>query len=108
MIENELLELIKSIWERHKNNLSNRLTRKELIFSAVIKIQEELWELSSEILIDSKIARSWKIDNFKKENLELEFADVIMSTLMLANFMDIDINKSLKDKITKINNRWWY
>jgi NTP pyrophosphatase (non-canonical NTP hydrolase) len=37
--------------------------------------------------------------------LELEFADVIITTLLLANSLNVDINKSLEKKVNIIKNR---
>jgi len=34
-----------------------------------------------------------------------EFADVVLSTIRLARFMDIDISLALKNKMEKIKNR---
>lgn len=50
--------------------------------------------------------RKQKFDKFDKDNLLEEFADVIMTTLLLAKSMNIDIEKALEKKIEKINKRY--
>jgi len=50
--------------------------------------------------------RQEKLDNHDKNNLPNEFADVIITTLLLAKSMDVDIKKALINKIEKINKRY--
>ncbi len=50
--------------------------------------------------------RKQKLKNLDKENLHGEFADVIITTLLLAKAMNIDIEKALEKKIEKINKRY--
>lgn len=79
-------------------------TDKEEIFSRVLKFNEEVWELNSEIYLKYY---PWRNKEFSQENLEWEFADVLWTLLLLAKSMDIDINKSMKNKLNKIKERWW-
>ena len=48
----------------------------------------------------------WFEVKFKKENLPDEFADVLITTLLLAQEMNVDIEKALEDKIKKIDKRY--
>lgn len=41
-----------------------------------------------------------------KNNLPNEFADVIITILLLAKSMDVDIPQALAEKIKKINKRY--
>ncbi len=65
----------------------------------ILKIQEELGELSSAYL---KLTQRARIGNESKESLEKnlkdEIADVIAMTLLLAKHKDIDVEKAIKDK----------
>ena len=76
------------------------------IFARAIKLGEEFGELCQEILFHSALQRKSKMKKFKKENLSEEFADVLISTLLLAQEMNIDIEKALEDKIKKIDKRY--
>ena len=105
MIDNNLIQKINLITKIIKERY--HLNDKELITYCNIKVAEEVWELSSEVLKNLKIARKEKIENLDKEELELELADVILSTLILANSLDININKAIEKKIKKIEQRWW-
>lgn len=108
MISEKLLEKVNIFM----SNLDDRfnwlnLSKREKIMSHSIKLIEEVWELNSEILIKLWRARKQKIDNYNETNLENEFADVLLSVLILSKELDIDINKSITNKINKINKRWW-
>ena len=76
------------------------------IFACAIKLGEEFGELCQEVLFHSSLQRKNKMDKFKKENLSEEFADVIICTMLLAQEMNIDIEKALEDKIKKIDKRY--
>ena len=79
--------------------------QKTKILSQTLKISEEVWELSSEILWTLWFVRQEKLHKYTKENLMDELADVVLSTIRLARFMDIDISLALKNKMEKIKNR---
>lgn len=104
MISKKFLEIINKI----DNNLIIRFkdinkNDKENILSRALKLWEEVWELNTEIL--SKYYKKRDKD-FDIAELEHEFADVIITTLLLAKSLDIDINKALESKLSKIENRW--
>ena len=106
MIKQELLEIIKKI----VSNLDNKFWEKDFpkdkkILLSCVKLQEETGELAWEVLTQLGRARQEKIDNFSNQNLEFEFADVVLSLLVLAEKMDIDINNALKEKLDKIQKR---
>ena len=50
--------------------------------------------------------RKQKLDNHNKDNLSGEFADVIITTLLLAKAMNVDIEKALERKIEKVSKRY--
>jgi len=75
------------------------------IFSQTLKLSEEVGELCSEILWHTGFVRKEKLARYSKESLEDEFADVILVTLRLAKFMNIDIESALENKIEKIKKR---
>lgn len=80
-------------------------TERERLYSRTIKLIEEVGELCNEILVSQKDQRKEKLkDNIKE--LEEEFADVIITTALLALTTGIDIEKSLEEKIRKIEQRY--
>jgi NTP pyrophosphatase (non-canonical NTP hydrolase) len=64
-----------------------------------MKVVEELGELADEILTSMNLQRDSKIAAFTRENLEDEFADALASLVLLANELDIDVEKVIKRKI---------
>ncbi len=100
MISNKLTDFVDKHyeWLRKIYHLDDK--QKEILFRAV-KLSEEVGELSQEILSHNSLQLKRKLDNYKKENLEGEFADVIITTLLLAKAVDVDIKKALENKIAK-------
>ncbi len=92
----ELQRLSKEIVERIDKKLGIRRDG-GLSFSQFI---EECGELGKEV------NRGWlRNEEPKKENLEDEFADVFLQLSELANLLDIDLEKSVLDKIEKLKER---
>ncbi len=75
------------------------------VLSQALKISEEVWELSSEILWYLHLVRKEKQDNYSQETLESELADVIISTCRLARYLDINIDQLLTNRIEKLKDR---
>lgn len=69
------------------------------IFARTMKIVEEFGELADEILTSMNLQRNTKIENFSHTNVEDEFADVLGSLILLANELDIDVEKVMQKKI---------
>lgn len=74
-------------------------TTNERVFARMLKLTEELGELSSEILTDMGLSRQVKIDAFKRQHLDDEWADVFGSLILLALELDIDMVSVIKRKI---------
>jgi len=68
-------------------------------FARVMKIVEELGELSDEILTSMNLQRGTKLKKFSQQNVEDEFADVMASLILLGIQLDIDIEKVMERKI---------
>lgn len=76
------------------------------VFARTMKIVEELGELADEILTSMNLQRNSKIQAFTKENIEDEFADVMASLVLLANEMDLDVEKIMKRKLEFTKDRF--
>jgi len=103
----ELLEFIdlenQRLIERFGKNSS---TQQERILARTVKLTEELGELCNEVLAFNGDQRKEKLDNHDKNDLPNEFADVIITTLLLAKSMNVDVKQALINKIEKINKRY--
>jgi len=79
------------------------LTKKEKdILSRMVKLQEEVGELSNDVLSILSLQRKSKLDEFEKSNMYEEFADVVLSVIMLANSVGVDIERAVKNKYQKL------
>ena len=102
----ELLQFIATEDERLKKYYGNYPDQEKRILARTVKLSEELGELCDEVLSFNAIQRKDKLENHNGENLSEEFADVLITTLLLAKSMDVDIEEALKRKIAKINKRY--
>ena len=76
------------------------------ILSSTVKLSEEMGELCSQILSFNKLNRKEKTTKHNKEKLEEEFADVLITTLILAHSMEVNIEKGLQKKINIVTKRF--
>lgn len=76
------------------------------ILSRTVKLNEEVGELCNDILSILKLQRKAKLENFDKRNVYQEFADVIMTTIQLANAANVDIERAIEDKLKKVEQKY--
>lgn len=76
------------------------------ILARMVKITEEVGELADEVLSHNSLQRKEKLDKYNKNDLLEEFADVVITTFLLAEIMKVDIEKALKMKIKKMNEKY--
>lgn len=79
--------------------------KRERIFVRTIKIGEEYGELCDQVLASFGDQRRGKLERKNNVHLSDEFADVMITTCMLAKAMDIDILEALGHKIEKIRKK---
>ena len=86
-----------------KDNISE--TEKILVWLACLT--EEVWEVSSEVRKMTKMSfNQKKVDSFKKEDLEDEIIDVLITNLLLAKACWIEnLDEAITRKIKKNNDR---
>ncbi|MGE5541080.1 MAG: MazG nucleotide pyrophosphohydrolase domain-containing protein [Bacillota bacterium] len=73
------------------------------IFARTIKIGEEYGELCDAVLASVGDQRTEKLG--ERSEIEGEFADVVITTFMLAKAMDIDMASALAAKAEKIREK---
>ncbi len=83
----------------------NTQVEKEIL-TKTIKLNEEVGELCNDTLSVLKLQRKSKLERFDKRNFYEEFADVIITTVQLANAAGVDLERAINDKLTKINERY--
>jgi NTP pyrophosphatase (non-canonical NTP hydrolase) len=103
MISPELHEFISkqhvSLLKRFDGDKNN------LTFPFMVKISEEVGELSEEILRTNGFQRTEKLAQIDPSAVEKELADVILATLILAKHLNVDIDGALSKKINYISER---
>lgn len=80
-------------------------TRKEMIMARMMKITEEVGELSEQVLKSLAFQRKEKMIDVKKEDLDEELVDVLITTLLLAEACEADIETAIEKKVEKIKKR---
>ena len=80
-------------------------TERERILSRTVKISEEFGELCDEVLASMGDQRTGKMEDRNIESLPDEFADVVITTFLLAKSMDVNIMEALEHKIKKIREK---
>lgn len=80
-------------------------TEKEIL-TKTVKLNEEVGELCNDILSVLQLQRKSKLDKFDKKNFYEEFADVIITVLQLAEVAGVDVQRAVKGKLTKIEERY--
>ena len=80
-------------------------TEKEIL-TRTVKLNEEVGELCNDILSVLKLQRKSKLEKFEKRNFYEEFADVIITTMQLANTAGVNIERAINDKMKKIEKRY--
>ena len=99
---NELLEFAKLETGRIKSKFN--LTNKELTLATTIKLGEEVGELNREVLKHFGYARKKHME--MKNELSHEIADVMITSSIVAQSLNIDIGSALKEKMEKITKRY--
>lgn len=100
----ELLEFVRRVSERlTKGNPES--TEAERVFARMVKLTEEVGELADEVLVSQGDQRKEKLEGKNEESLGDEIADVLITTLVLAASLNVDVPKALARKIVKIETR---
>ncbi len=76
------------------------------ILTKTVKLNEEVGELCNDILSVLRLQRKSKLDKFDKRHIYQEFADVIITTMQLAAVTHVDMERAIRDKLVKIEERY--
>ncbi len=107
MISNELLNFIdRTDINLRKYHEGEDVDNDKIALFRTVKLGEEFGELCDEILCSVTKQREDKMEKHTKESLEKEFADVIVTTLLTAKAMNVDIKEGFKKVIEKVDKRF--
>jgi len=114
MIANNILKDLFKYLDYIDSNFDNLIIKKDVtktekILENLWCLTEEVWEVSDEVRKLTKMSfNQKKVDSFKIEDLEDELVDVLITNLLLAKACWIkNLDKSIKRKIKKNNDRWY-
>ena len=99
-------ERVKQLNDKSRPHYKLYTQEEKEILTKTIKLNEEVGELCNDILSVLKLQRKSKLEKFDRRNIYEEFADVIITTMQLAQAAQVDIERALNDKMTKIENRY--
>lgn len=100
----ELLSKTRKI-DEYINQNNVQITKNERVLLKAAKLPEEVWEFYNELLKGLNFARKQKWE-YSKEELEKELMDVLITTLVLANELEIDVEKQITKKLDIIFDRF--
>lgn len=107
MTLDQLLQFIKEESCRLQERYYKNDDPQKVLLARTVKLTEEVGELSEAVLGSMRKQRD---DKFRKdishEELESEIADVLICTLLVAEFSNCDVKKGLQRKIDKILKRY--
>lgn len=101
-----LQEKISVLNEKTKPHYKLYSQEEKEILTKTVKLNEEVGELCNDILGILKLQRKAKMKNFDKRNIYQEFADVIITTIQLAQVAGVDIERAIEDKLKIIEKRY--
>lgn len=92
--------------EKHLNKNAYPKDKANRLMAKHLKVSEELGELTDEILLKLGYQlRKEKQQNFKNENIENEWFDVLATVILLGMELDIDIEELSKKRLREIKKR---
>ncbi len=86
-------------------DLEGEVPEMDMIVRKTLKIGEELGELNEAVLAEMGLQRQEKLDSYKREDLEKELADVVISALTLARYLNIDLEDWLLKRLDFVERR---
>lgn len=99
-------ERLKEIAKHSPISYELKTPKEQEILSRTVKLNEEVGELCNDVLSILKMQRKAKLDQFDKRNIYQEFADVILTTMQLAMAAGVDIDRAVKDKLKKVEEKY--
>jgi len=106
MISDELKGFIKRENARLNDKFfDGRGDGNERLLAAMVKLSEEVGELSDEALARCRLQRAGKMAKRNDETFAEELSDVLITVLLVAEVAGLDYEPVLRAKIAKINSR---
>lgn len=105
MITDDLQDFV-TFASNYLNEHSPSITQKEALLGRLAKLNEETGELNGAVLSHLGDQRKEKLDSHSSVDVAHEVADVIITALLIAKSLNIDVNSALAQKTEKIRERF--
>ncbi|MFA5155171.1 MAG: MazG-like family protein [Patescibacteria group bacterium] len=102
----ELQRFIKIEDKRIKKYFRTKTDPEKHVLARMVKLTEEVGELAAEVLAHHNWQRQEKLDRRSQDDLGHELADVVITTFMLADTLQVDMAAALRAKMKKIEQRY--
>jgi len=106
MLTKKLKDFIAKESDRLIKNYGGSSDYEKRVLSRTVKMQEEVGELCEEILASQNDQRKEKLKKHNQETMEGEFSDVLITVMLLAEILKIDLDEALNNKIKKNDKRY--
>lgn len=100
-----LQEKVRTLADSTRTEYKVESPKEREILAKTVKLNEEVGELCNDILGILKLQRKSKLEKFDRRNVYQEFADVIITTIQLAQAAGVDIERAISDKMKTIEKR---
>lgn len=104
MTISDLQTLMKEFSQMLDNKYGANCSKTEAVLSSTVKLSEEVGELSEQVMLWRWRQRGEK-GTYNLDDAGKEIADVIISTMMIAYELDIDVQQALESKIVSIRKK---
>ncbi len=82
-------------------------TGSERVYARIVKLTEEIGELADEVLASRGDQRDEKLSDRDANGLGNEISDVLITTLVLAHSLGVNVPETISRKVEKIKTRYY-
>jgi len=101
----DLVKFARKKEEEIQKLFDNKLDRDKRVLLQLAKMSEETGELIKEVLKTINMVREEKMDVNNIQKIESELADVIITAIITAEVLNLDLEQLLEKRISELNNR---
>ena len=106
MTYDQLMQFIEAEDHRLRKRYGDLTNDNSWHLSQMVKLMEEMGELSEQILAYQSLQRRDKTKKFNHTALSEEVADVLIVTMLIGHKLGVNITDALEQKIKKIEARY--
>jgi len=101
----EFQQFISIVDKKLKDGHEGHEDHEKRMLARTVKLNEEVGELCDEVLAHISMQRDDKMEKTHPDNLALELADVVLTTYLIAQEAQVDMQAALQKKMRTIEKR---